>query len=43
MMRNSFSIFLRATRAQFSQIRSFSKPARLFMLATLMDGIVFSG
>jgi MFS family permease len=43
MMRNSFSIFLRATRAQFSQVRSFSKPARLFMLATLMDGIVFSG
>jgi MFS family permease len=29
-------------RSQFLQLRSFSKPARLFLVATILDGIVFS-
>jgi MFS family permease len=34
---------MKGISAQVAQIRSFSRPARLFLLATLVDGIVFSG
>jgi MFS family permease len=42
-MKIRFIGFSRAIQNQFNQLRSFNKPARLFMLATLIDGIVFSG
>lgn len=33
---------LNPLRSQFSQLRSFNQPARLFLVATILDGIVFS-
>lgn len=42
-MKSNLAGIFRSVQSQLSQVRSFDRQARLFLFATLIDGIVFSG